>query len=351
MFTFATFSKGMSPPRNPDPADPFPQTAPSKTSPELPTPSDPILHVPPLQAMIVPSRPIPVVEVPQLRSPGPIIFLSKSGKQRQSAASAAQVPIQPHPEPLPTFPEQNLPAPFNPAPTPLDPPQLMLVLQPDPGRSPTVPHIQSRSVQKTAKSATHLPTETDPMSLNFLLAREKSPESEMSPNRLVKTRKTKESQLRPKSRGASTTSAVKPKPKPKRPMNGDDQRKSIEITKHLIANHYSFPFRKPMNPADDSIREYFKVIQKPMDLSTILSNLEHQFYTKKEEWVDDVNLIWENALKFNLPDEMVGAAAIRMKAKFAKQLSMMNLSDEEKWVQKLRRLVNQLDDLDQPDGE
>lgn len=49
------------------------------------------------------------------------------------------------------------------------------------------------------------------------------------------------------------------------------------------------------------VPDYAEVIKKPMDLSTVLSKIDlHQYGTVKE-FLQDVDLIWQNALEYN-PD-------------------------------------------------
>jgi hypothetical protein len=126
----------------------------------------------------------------------------------------------------------------------------------------------------------------------------------------------------------------------------EDQRRWAEITRCLIDDIYSFPFRRPMNPADDHSRDYYKVIQKPMDLTTVMANIDAGKYTKMEEWQEDVNLIWANALQYNEHTSWYWAAAEKMRKRFAKTLKQWAMSDEERWVVRLIYLVKKLDECE-----
>jgi hypothetical protein len=126
----------------------------------------------------------------------------------------------------------------------------------------------------------------------------------------------------------------------------EDQRRWAEITRCLIDDIYSFPFRRPMNPADDHSRDYYKVIQKPMDLTTVMANIDTGKYTKMEEWQEDVNLIWANALQYNEHTSWYWAAAEKMRKRFAKTLKQWAMSDEERWVARLIYLVKKLDECE-----
>jgi hypothetical protein len=131
----------------------------------------------------------------------------------------------------------------------------------------------------------------------------------------------------------------------------EDRRRCVEITQSLIDDIYSFPFRRPMNPADDHSRDYYKVIQRPMDLTTVMKNIETGKYTKTEEWQEDINLIWANALTYNEHTSWYWAAAEKMKKRFAKTIQQWAMSDEERWAARLVYLVNKLDECEKQSDE
>ncbi|KAI5361576.1 putative bromodomain, histone-fold, Bromodomain-like superfamily, transcriptional activator Spt7 [Septoria linicola] len=45
--------------------------------------------------------------------------------------------------------------------------------------------------------------------------------------------------------------------------------------------------------------DYYNVITKPMDIGTMIKKLKQLAYKSKKEFVDDLNLIWANCLKYN----------------------------------------------------
>ena len=61
----------------------------------------------------------------------------------------------------------------------------------------------------------------------------------------------------------------------------------------------SFPFRDPVDPNLLGIPDYFKIISKPMDMTTIKGNLDTGKYKDPWEYVDDVWLMFENAWVYN----------------------------------------------------
>ncbi|SCU94551.1 LANO_0E07140g1_1 [Lachancea nothofagi CBS 11611] len=61
---------------------------------------------------------------------------------------------------------------------------------------------------------------------------------------------------------------------------------------------------------------YYQIIKKPMDLNTVLKKLKTYQYNSKQEFVDDVMLIWKNCLTYNSdPKHFLRTHAIAMQKK------------------------------------
>ena len=61
----------------------------------------------------------------------------------------------------------------------------------------------------------------------------------------------------------------------------------------------SLPFKQPVDPQALGIPDYFDIIKRPMDLSTIKKKLEGGAYADPWEYVDDVWLMFDNAWLYN----------------------------------------------------
>uniref|UniRef100_A0A1B6BX87 histone acetyltransferase n=1 Tax=Clastoptera arizonana TaxID=38151 RepID=A0A1B6BX87_9HEMI len=61
----------------------------------------------------------------------------------------------------------------------------------------------------------------------------------------------------------------------------------------------SLPFRQPVDPQTLGIPEYFEIIKRPMDLSTVKRKLDTGQYSDPWEYVDDVWLMFDNAWTYN----------------------------------------------------
>jgi hypothetical protein len=66
---------------------------------------------------------------------------------------------------------------------------------------------------------------------------------------------------------------------------------------------HSLPFLKPVQKREAP--NYYDVIKNPMDLGTMGKKLKNLDYKSKQEFWEDLNLIWDNCLSYNtLPDSI-----------------------------------------------
>uniref|UniRef100_A0A8C8ST26 RING-type E3 ubiquitin transferase n=1 Tax=Pelusios castaneus TaxID=367368 RepID=A0A8C8ST26_9SAUR len=87
-----------------------------------------------------------------------------------------------------------------------------------------------------------------------------------------------------------------------------DQRKCERLLLYLYCHELSIEFQEPV-PA--SIPNYYKIIKKPMDLSTVKKKLQKkhsQHYQNPDDFVADVRLIFKNCERFNEADSEVAQA-------------------------------------------
>lgn len=54
------------------------------------------------------------------------------------------------------------------------------------------------------------------------------------------------------------------------------------------------------------VPDYLMVIKKPMDLSTLLTNIDEHKYVTVGEFMSDTDLIWQNALEYNPDSDPMG---------------------------------------------
>ncbi|XP_013879634.1 ATPase family AAA domain-containing protein 2 [Austrofundulus limnaeus] len=84
-----------------------------------------------------------------------------------------------------------------------------------------------------------------------------------------------------------------------------------DVTNRLSQDKRFKAFTKPVDL--EEVPDYAEVIKKPMDLSTVMSRIDLHQYATVKEFLQDVDLIWQNALEYN-PDRDPSDRQIRHRA-------------------------------------
>ncbi|XP_040899672.1 ATPase family AAA domain-containing protein 2-like isoform X2 [Toxotes jaculatrix] len=84
-----------------------------------------------------------------------------------------------------------------------------------------------------------------------------------------------------------------------------------DVTNRLSQDKRFKAFTKPVDL--EEVPDYAEVIKKPMDLSKVLTNIDLHQYATVKEFLQDVDLIWQNALEYN-PDRDPSDRQIRHRA-------------------------------------
>ena len=135
----------------------------------------------------------------------------------------------------------------------------------------------------------------------------------------------------------SSSSKIRPTPPPEK-LNEDELEQCIKITNDLYDSIYSFSLRSPPDPSDENTADFLKSTEKPMDLEAILENLKNNVYKTMNEWKDDMNLVFDNAINYYNTKSIQYSNALKMKRKFEKYEKLFNKSEEELWIIKTERL-------------
>uniref|UniRef100_A0A8D0GEL5 RING-type E3 ubiquitin transferase n=1 Tax=Sphenodon punctatus TaxID=8508 RepID=A0A8D0GEL5_SPHPU len=130
-----------------------------------------------------------------------------------------------------------------------------------------------------------------------------------------------------------------------------DRRKCERLLLYLYCHEMRLAFQDPVPP---TVPDYYKIIKKPMDLSTIKKRLQvyHPLYTKPEDFVTDFRLIFQNCAEFNEPDSEVADAGMKLEIYFEELLK--NLYPDRKfpvqlYIRSERENLEFTDDSDDDD--
>ncbi|CAF2391370.1 unnamed protein product [Rotaria sp. Silwood2] len=89
------------------------------------------------------------------------------------------------------------------------------------------------------------------------------------------------------------------------------------ILNELLKSDVSWPFQTPVDAKQHP--EYYECIKNPMNFSTIKKKMRNNQYTKREEFLHDVELILNNCEYFNEDDSPVGQAGHLLRTFFQSQ--------------------------------
>lgn len=74
----------------------------------------------------------------------------------------------------------------------------------------------------------------------------------------------------------------------------------------------SIPFREPVDHKSLGLVDYPLIIKSPMDLSTIKKKLKANKYRKNQDFLEDLQLIWDNCQRYNQENSQIFRAALKM---------------------------------------
>eukprot|EP01114_Cavostelium_apophysatum_P001835 TRINITY_DN11608_c0_g1_i1.p1 TRINITY_DN11608_c0_g1~~TRINITY_DN11608_c0_g1_i1.p1 ORF type:complete len:402 (+),score=134.52 TRINITY_DN11608_c0_g1_i1:327-1532(+) len=124
----------------------------------------------------------------------------------------------------------------------------------------------------------------------------------------------------------STEKASAPRPKRQKfDINSLDpaMRECHNLLVNLRKHKYAVVFNKPVDHVALRLTDYLQIIKHPMDLGTVLYNLEGGDYATPEDFAADIRLTFKNALTYNPPDSEVHIMAGSMSRHFEKSFSTM----------------------------
>lgn len=79
-------------------------------------------------------------------------------------------------------------------------------------------------------------------------------------------------------------------------------------------------FNTPVDPVALNLPDYSSVVKRPMDLGTVKADLHSVAYQSREAVVEDIRLVFANAMMYNPPTNLVHLSAMQLLAFFEEQL-------------------------------
>ena len=91
-------------------------------------------------------------------------------------------------------------------------------------------------------------------------------------------------------------------------------------------------FISPVDPELDGCPDYFDVVKKPSDLTTVRTNLQNYKYQSIQDFKKDVDQIWENAILYNGRLSLPAFMAEELEKIFHKHLRQIETPSKEEWI-------------------
>ena len=112
----------------------------------------------------------------------------------------------------------------------------------------------------------------------------------------------------------------KPSGHPSAPLS-DTMQECFDILKFLQSRDDAQPFLEPVDWELYGLHDYPEVVTHPMDLGSIQSKLEEGRYKDPQAFASDVRLVWDNCLKYNMPNSDLYMTAQKLSTLFDKKFN------------------------------
>ena len=93
----------------------------------------------------------------------------------------------------------------------------------------------------------------------------------------------------------------------------------------MYKHHQSWIFHEPVDPEKLQIPDYRDIVLNPMDFGTIKGRLNTNYYNRLQEFLNDMDLTFDNCIQYNGENSSVGKMAKSVREEFRKQYQALNL--------------------------
>ncbi|XP_030135024.4 bromodomain testis-specific protein isoform X1 [Taeniopygia guttata] len=95
------------------------------------------------------------------------------------------------------------------------------------------------------------------------------------------------------------------------------------VMRAMWRHNFSWPFHQPVDAAALNLPDYYTIIKKPMDLGTIKKRLEHNYYTKAAECIEDFKTMFWNCYMYNKSGDDIVFMAEELEKVFMQKIARM----------------------------
>ncbi|XP_021148155.1 bromodomain testis-specific protein isoform X3 [Columba livia] len=120
------------------------------------------------------------------------------------------------------------------------------------------------------------------------------------------------------------------------------------VMKAMWRHNFSWPFHQPVDAAALNLPDYYSIIKKPMDLTTIKKRLEHNYYTKAAECIEDFKTMFLNCYIYNKPGDDIVFMAQELEKVFMQKIAQMPPEERPVILNKGKRKGKKAEETQQP---
>ncbi|NWT28865.1 BRDT protein, partial [Cardinalis cardinalis] len=120
------------------------------------------------------------------------------------------------------------------------------------------------------------------------------------------------------------------------------------VVRALWRHNFSWPFHQPVDAAALNLPDYYTIIKKPMDLGTIKKRLEHNYYTKAAECIEDFKTMFWNCYMYNKPGDDIVLMAEELEKVFMQKIAHMPPEERPVSLKKGKRKGKKAEETWQP---
>ncbi|NXB56833.1 BRDT protein, partial [Struthidea cinerea] len=120
------------------------------------------------------------------------------------------------------------------------------------------------------------------------------------------------------------------------------------VMRAMWRHNFSWPFHQPVDAAALNLPDYYTIIKKPMDLGTIKKRLEHNYYTKAAECIEDFKTMFWNCYMYNKPGDDIVFMAEELEKVFMQKIAHMPPEERLVSLNKGKRKGKKTEETQQP---
>ena len=110
-----------------------------------------------------------------------------------------------------------------------------------------------------------------------------------------------------------------------RSLNKEDENKALQLINLLEIQEESAEFLQPVDYKLLNIPDYPIIIKNPMDLGTIKKKIKSKKYKNLHEFINDIQLVWDNCKTYNDPSSEIYSQAEFMEKQMRRYCSKLKV--------------------------